>query len=183
MVDFITGDDFKVERVGEMDFKLTCKQCEKPMVDAKQFAEYLKTAMLDVMKEKGRNLEDSVMMEETKKRMEQLKICLHGGYEGIGYSIDTRNGKMEKVYETDKPDYSIKEEHLPPTEQDELWDMIAKRFAPLFLDMKKRGKTTDQILTDLKFVCFNILGHKIQGFTMEDFDKVMRPMIEAAGKE
>lgn len=186
-MDFIGGDkkDFKVERTGpgDADFKLTCRHCEKPMVDAKEFAEYLKTAMLAVLKENGGDIDDPELEEKTRKKMEQLKICLHGGYEGIGFALDMRNGKVEKVYETEKPDMHIEREMIPPTKQDEMWDQIAKRFAPIFINMKNRGKSTDEVLHDLKYVCFNVLGFKMEGFTEREFDNALRPMIEAAGKE
>ena len=177
------NEDFKVERLGDNDFKLTCKVCEKPMVEAKQFVDYMKTAMVAVMRENGGDMDDPDIQDKTRVKMEQLKICLHGGYEGIGYSLDISNGKTEKIFETDKPDYIIKEEMLPPTKNDERWDMIAKRLTPIFLKLKGDGKTNEEILDTVKFICFNMLGYKPEGFTMEDFDKTLRPMIEAAGKE
>ena len=168
---------------GDTDFKLTCRDCEKPVVDVKQFAEYLKTAMLAILKENGGDFDDPLMEEKTREKMGQLKICLHGGYEGVGYALDMSNGKVEKVYETEKPDFKIKPEMLPSTVKDEQWDRIAKRLAPIFLKLKNNGRTTDEILKSVKFICFDLLGHKPEGFTEEEFDNVLRPMIEAAGKE
>lgn len=180
----MNNKDFKVERIGD-EFKLTCKVCGKRMVESSEFGRYMKTAMLSILKENGGDFDDPRMEDETRKRMSQLNICLHGGYQGVGYSLNVRTGEVKKVMDTDENsiDYSIKPEELPPSPKDQLYEDIAKRFAPIFIQHKKDGKSTQEILNMMKFVCFQVLGVKTEGFPMKEFEDIVSSMIEAAGKE